>query len=238
MSDEELPIEEFMKMMTSQERVTCNIRGEEVRCTFKAHLLFKESIKNVDEESILQAEKIFVERLPPGVVQRLSVGGDALKTIPVGFVCAYGSEDAVQALMEKYKPEGELCRCAKYKIPESTPTLEVLQEALIGCFPDEKLEGRTFGWGAERIEFVLEQELIPPGSFLFVLLEQWDEKGKFKITLPGGKRQLGEPSIECALREFKEETGIEMDKALINLSMTKYNHEMRANFYFTELTVF
>lgn len=40
------------------------------------------------------------------------------------------------------------------------------------------------------------------------ILVQKDDRAKH-LTLPGGRCSLGESSVETALREFKEETGID-----------------------------
>eukprot|EP00977_Amphora_coffeiformis_P021017 scaffold8728_cov164-Amphora_coffeaeformis.AAC.2 len=46
----------------------------------------------------------------------------------------------------------------------------------------------------------------------YILVMVFDDKTFFSLDLPGGKRQLGEGSWECAVRETEEETSLKIDQ--------------------------
>lgn len=58
------------------------------------------------------------------------------------------------------------------------------------------------------------------GEFLAV---RRSDNGKY--GLPGGKREVGESDVECAIREVKEETGIDVsDLVEVYRTVDKYGH--------------
>ena len=53
------------------------------------------------------------------------------------------------------------------------------------------------------------------GEELWALVMVQREAGGVVVDLPGGKRHLGEVALECALREAKEEVGIDFSGASV-----------------------
>jgi 8-oxo-dGTP pyrophosphatase MutT (NUDIX family) len=52
------------------------------------------------------------------------------------------------------------------------------------------------------------------------------------LDIPGGKRELGESSVECALREVYEEAHIRLDRQLLEEAVTDDTVETCGQFYF------
>jgi hypothetical protein len=185
------------------------------------------SSETIDAD-VLTCEREFVQSIPLDMRPWISVGGYALTKIPLGVVCVYGKN--LDSLITSFRREKDaLSQCAAMNIPSSR---DISNEELVSNFVDVSSETMG-GFGPERIRYALRQFDFPEDTCMFILLEQWKGEDTFKITLPGGKRQLGETSAECAVREFIEETGIIIQETMFEEKVV-YNAEMKSNFYFLD----
>jgi len=124
--------------------------------------------------------------------KQIEIGGYALTVIPNGFVCIYGSLDDINRVIQKFNPKDP-------KVVKAMPYKMNMNLSELASQPLAKK-------GVMRIDFLRENcEFI---SEFYILLIQ---EGMDCITIPGGKRFLGESSFECAKREFEEETGIPLN---------------------------
>jgi len=124
--------------------------------------------------------------------KKIEIGGYALTIIPNGFVCIYGSLDDINRVIQKFNP----------KDPRVVKAMPYKMNMNLSELTSQPLAKK----GVMRIDFLRENcEFI---SEFYILLIQ---EGMDCITIPGGKRFLGESSFECAKREFEEETGIPLN---------------------------
>ena len=140
----------------------------------------------------------------------IEIKGEALKKVPHGFVCIHGSRDAMERFaMMATKPV--------YLFLIGTRT--DLEDRLRRAF--ELKEEPDFR-GIIRMNFIYEK--LNDSVSDYVLLIRENEN---RLTIPGGKRHIGESSVDCATRELFEETGIQCEIT----SSPVYNEECRANYY-------
>ncbi len=65
---------------------------------------------------------------------------------------------------------------------------------------------------------------------ILVIFEKTKEN-KIRITVPGGKRRLGESSFQCAIRELFEETGIDILRHHVLIHETWEEYKSKCRFY-------
>lgn len=166
-------------------------------------------------ENLLEREKELYNRSMRAFfnLNVLEIRGDALREIPHGFVCIHGSRKNMRKL-----------------VTGATNTVRLIK---FGCLDnlEERLQ-ETFGveqrldyGGLLRLQFLYTHLKLPPQHYILILRE-----GENKVTIPGGKRHLGEQSRECAERELFEETGLKLSLK----SDPVYCEPCRANYYTLE----
>lgn len=161
------------------------------------------NVQSKEEFRGIENEKTFyyIYRLILGAdPQNIQVKGAALVARPHGFACVYGSEDS---LLKFASRKNTLLVC---KFGDDIDTL----------FPNCTK-------GLLRLNFIKANAKKLAGQYILLVRES-----PTCTTIPGGKRFLGETSLECALREFNEETGLVLD---MEPEEVIYSEEERANYY-------
>jgi hypothetical protein len=143
----------------------------------------------------------------------IEVKGEALRRIPHGFTCIHGTKQAMERI-----------QTTKPVFLFRVGTRVDLEDRLRSQF---KLTGPLHHGGLIRLDFVYDKLDIAASDYMLVIQENED-----KITIPGGKRHLGESSIQCAERELMEETGIHRP---LDGIVPVYNEQCRANYYLVSM---
>ncbi len=163
-------------------------------------------------EDLLEAEKgLYNTWLRAGIaLSDVVVKGEALKRVPHGFVCIHGPKESVErAALLATEPVFVFMVGYRYD----------LEDRLKAAF---QLAGKPEGGGVLRMEYIYEKMAVPPTDYMLLVREGGD-----RLTIPGGKRHLGESSVQCAQRELKEETGLQYEIT----SEPVYSDLCRANYY-------
>lgn len=116
--------------------------------------------------------------------------GEALHSDHAHFVCTLS-----KAALQSYRQS----RTHKQALMD-----ELMDQGLKRLTTDTKLE---LGHHLKAILGELEHE--------FLLVMVYDDKTSFALDVPGGKRQLGEGSWECAVRETSEETSLLVESSWV-----------------------
>jgi hypothetical protein len=213
-------------------------------------VLFEVHLDSAEDHvmELLCKEREFANQfVPQNLLSRISLGGGAaLDLVPVGFLCVTGTEPIITRLTKEFEPEqgAGRSRAIAFKVPKQVPKLQQLQLQLLKCFFPESENSLSLykesleKYGPQRIlsAFRSRKFEFSEDAFILVILEQYDDSETFKITLPGGKRQLGETSLECALREFAEETHIRwFNKEMVEAEFC-FDAGSKANTFFVQIT--
>jgi hypothetical protein len=169
------------------------------------------TFKTADVTSWLEFETklktALAEHLDAGELKKISVAGEALLERRHGVVCLFGTKSAVDKKIGESAFEGDDCDASALKVTEGAPLEVMIAQCFLG-FGDQRRDAH----GLERIEAAskhLAASRKDDGDlYMYVLREGVD-----KFTLPGGKRELCETSLDCARRELLEETGLSLDDA-------------------------
>jgi hypothetical protein len=172
-----------------------------------------------EAESVLRAEISNLLGFTQDEMKRLSAGGQALSEEPHGSICIAGSKDAL----------------SKVRATAPVENIPNIQIRLVG---EEDMSTTTTKHQQHYIDRLrvadtfLAFKDIADTAFLTVI-----EKHNNVETLPGGKRLLGESSLDCAKREFQEETGIDLSTIrYLDASGGEYCHmegaTMRVHFFY------
>jgi hypothetical protein len=177
-----------------------------------------------EAEHVLRAE--FMETVTEQQLETVSVGGEALDVEPNGALCLVGPCDVLARMIAERKAvpppelgggnttENELrvYRLEDYATDTLCAHLDTLFLNTKGAYP----KGDTKeSHGEQRIRVAAEylyKHYSDTKDLGFMVMRERDRYGEFEYTLPGGKRMLCESSLDCAKREFREETGIDLAK--------------------------
>lgn len=154
-------------------------------------------IFETEPDNIIKGEQEFLKSLWP-IRPSLEVGGVALSLVPNGFTCVSGDLDSVENLCYDFN---DIKRDANFAKPvkfTDLTNLDVLREQ----FRLDPLVKLNEG-GLIRLRYVAENHPEASPDLWFVVIRE----SPSKVTIPGGKRLIGETPWECARREFEEEVG-------------------------------
>lgn len=140
----------------------------------------------------------------------IEIKGEALKQEPHGFTCIHGTRDAMERfIMLATKPVHLFQLGNRMDLEDRLRKQFQLTEE-----PDFR--------GIIRLNFIYDKLDVSVSDYVLLIQEKEN-----RLTIPGGKRHLGERSIDCAKRELFEETGIECEIT----DNAVYNEECRANYF-------
>jgi len=159
----------------------------------------------------------------------ITVRGYVLKYHPVGVVCIYGTHDEISRL-SFYVPKSRT-----YPITDRGISVDTLRLVLLELFQLEAEHKANLTYGVERVHAALSHPLLTGKSILVIQEESYNGKW-FTLTLPGGKRRLGETSLDCALRECYEETGIDASQLDVSPE-TAYIHDSQSRVHFVAIRI-
>jgi len=163
------------------------------------------------------------------------------------YLCALSKKNLSFLLKRKYNPN------------DKVELLKVLSEQGVPCDDDYEAKsgsitnnvpknGNANGNANNNVDLIMGHHLK---SLLIILLNDNDQmnrdtkyimvmiyddskrgKRKFTLDLPGGKRYLGESSMEGATRELEEETSLIIDESTWKVKHIKYQKKVRENVYY------
>jgi hypothetical protein len=182
-------------------------KGEDGVYTLSCYksLTFKSSDATSWLDFEMKLKTALAEHLDANELKKISVTGEALLERRHGVVCLFGSMDAVEAKVCASTFEGEDCAAGGFRVSDELPLDVMIAE----CFVPFS-ERQNAAHGLERVRTAskhLYSKKEEGKLYMYVLREGG------KLTLPGGKRELCETSLECARRELLEETGLTLDDA-------------------------
>lgn len=193
--------------------------GNCLRYTYAGELLME--IQHPSKELCLDQERGLLEKLDAmmetssALQSRLVVRGEALTHVPHGFLCVHGEKPDIMELLDDTVLWRKENSAACLSLPKLQNTLKSGNIDAIRSFVQKRCPLRVSEEMQvhQRLRFACRHidvnKLRTSDQYVYALLEykhnvQW-------LTLPGGKRRLGEDSLSCAFREMKEETGINLD---------------------------
>jgi hypothetical protein len=156
---------------------------------------------------------------------------------PNGFIALYGDENEMRAIQDQVNESNQECLAlavyiaAEYRqkpFNEIVKLVEAQNQEFLETFNNTQEKNsvrfRDNSSSKGRIEYLLNSSscfVHLEEKFLLTIIEnKFDKKTRtrFKLlTLPGGKRFMGEFPIECALRELYEETGININMSTLRV---------------------
>jgi hypothetical protein len=171
-----------------------------------------------EDANLLARERQFrdeMDALEKNCWKKILVKGCALQIVQNGFVCVYGDRDLLKEHVTKFEKEegmdSELC-----VIPFQLLSTNKVEELKIRLCASLSLDVKNYNTDKEgRLRMVIlaqQSGRIPETSYVLLLRSRSIGEGtKVDFGFPGGKRHLGESSVECARREYKEETGLHIE---------------------------
>lgn len=204
---------------------------------------FGYSLGHVNEDSVnfetcLEFEN---EALNAGNIPKMcEVSGEALTLVPHGFVLCYGTQHDIESLVEKSNPEAN---CQVISIPAPTfkksdvvDLMEMrrnIDDCVENAVAGKILQHKVDTFDCHRLyDAITSISQWPSSTFLYALLEF---AHKFpRVSIPGGKRRLGESSLECAVRELKEEAGVSIE--ISKHATSTFILESKARIYYVNVS--
>lgn len=174
-----------------------------------------------------QAEQILREALVQSRanISNLILTGEALDETPNGAICLFGSRKRIQQLVNNTRFVGDGSECAALLVDNFVTNEDLIHDLSASFYKFlPKTPGEVMQHGLNRI--FLASDAIIAGKdpddddykYMYVILEKRGNS-LMNYTLPGGRRKLGESSMDCAFRELDRLTGLDVIDARFHASV-------------------